>query len=302
MKVPAPAGRSFRSRRVLGLLTTAAKNIFRSNYHAGLLSGIRHGSVSKKCKVKILFYDRQKHANISAILKRHKLDGLMALTWRWIHPDFARAVEASREKRMLVVNDPMPALGVNALHTDIRAGMELAVARLFRKGMRRVGFLHGPLNVPFRVRGRTVKLPFIDTRLKREGFLSAIRKKKGLARRKWVRSARANSESEGRRIMKLWLREKDLPDAVICGNDDLAFGVIRALKEAGFRCPEDMAVIGFDDNPRAKCFCPPLTTVRQPLAQMGADAVNILLKQAVGSSAGPIHKCYAPRLIVRKTA
>ena len=102
--------------------------------------------------------------------------------------------------------------------------------------------------------------------------------------------------------MKGWLCEKDLPQAIVCGNDDLAFGALKALKEAGKRVPQDIAVIGFDDNKRAKKFSPPLTTVRQPLAQMGKDAVDILIRQIERPSPGPISKKYLPRLVVRKTA
>lgn len=302
MKVPAPAGKKVSCRSVLGILTTPAKKIFKSNYHAGLLAGIRRSSSSKNCRVKVLFYDRKKHKDIPAILAGHGLDGLMVLTWRWIHPDFAGVVERARENRLLVVNDPLPGLEVNVLHTHIPAGMKLAVSHLCRKGVRKIGLLHGPLEVPFRVRGRTVKLPFIDTRLKREGFVAALRGKKRPVRGEWIRPARANSEPEGYRVMRRWLLEKELPGAVICGNDDLAFGAIRALKEVGLRCPADMAVVGFDDNPRAKSFNPPLTTVRQPLARMGADAVNVLLKQAARPSGAPIRRRYAPELIVRKTA
>ncbi len=102
--------------------------------------------------------------------------------------------------------------------------------------------------------------------------------------------------------MKKWLREKNFPEAIVCGNDDLAFGALKALKESGKRAPQDMAVIGFDDNERAKSFSPPLTTLRQPLAQMGKDAVDILTRQIECPSSRPISKRYLPKLIVRKTA
>jgi DNA-binding LacI/PurR family transcriptional regulator len=62
-----------------------------------------------------------------------------------------------------------------------------------------------------------------------------------------------------------------------------------------------MAVIGFDDNECAKSFSPPLTTVRQPLGQMGKDAVDILIRQIERPSSGTVSKRYLPKLIVRKT-
>ena len=112
------------------------------------------------------------------------------------------------------------------------------------------------------------------------------------------RSGNANSEAEGYRVMKEWLREKDLPEAIVCGNDDLAFGALKAVRGSG----KKIAVTGFDDNARAKSFRPPLTTVRQPLKQMGKDAVDILLHQIKEPSVRLISKKYLPKLVARKSA
>jgi DNA-binding LacI/PurR family transcriptional regulator len=177
-----------------------------------------------------------------------------------------------------------------------------AVAHLVKKGCRKIGLLHGPLSVPFKTGGKKVLLPFIDTQLKKEGFLKALKAKRVPANRKWIRAGGANTEAEGYRVMKKWLREKNLPGAVLCGNDDLAFGVLKALKETGRRVPQDLAVIGFDDNECAKNSSPPLTTVRQPLAQMGKDAVEILVRRIKRPASRPVSKRYRPKFIVRKTA
>ena len=78
------------------------------------------------------------------------------------------------------------------------------------------------------------------------------------------------------------------PTAVFCANDLTAFGAVAAIREAGLRIPEDISVIGFDDIPTAAQFYPPLTTVRQPLRQIGSSAVNALLALIAGiASASP---------------
>jgi LacI family transcriptional regulator len=191
---------------------------------------------------------------------------------------------------------------VNSVSTDADSGMAQAVAHLVKKGRRKIGMLHGPWEVPFKVGPRKVKVPFIDTRLKVRGFLRALKARRISCDQNWFRSGTANTEAEGYRVMKCWLRERDLPEAIVCGNDDLAFGVLRALKKAGKRVPQDIAVIGFDDNERAKSFTLPLTTVRQPLVQMGKEAVDILAHQIRCPSSRPVSKRYLPKLIVRKTA
>ena len=325
MKIP-----SVRSQYTFGILTTPTKDIFHSNYHLGLLAGICPRIKALKGQLKIVMMPAKPHfpskklkvngtspgnplgkndksqdkpyKSLQEILTKNGLDGLLILTWRWIHPSIAKLIETTAHSRVLVVNDPVPGLQVNIVSTDTNAGMAQTVAHLIRKGRRKIGMLHGPTKVPFKIKGKEILVPFIDTRLKEEGFLKALKAKRLVVNKKWIRSGAANTEAEGFSVMTKWLREKDLPEAIVCGNDDLAFGVVRALKKAGKRVPQEVAVIGFDDNERAKSFSPPLTTVRQPLAQMGKDAVDILIRKIRRPASRPEAKRYIPKLIARKTA
>jgi len=285
-----------------GILTTPAKDIFHSNYHRGLLSGILPRIKAMRGRLKIIMMPARPYKSLTEVLTQNGLDGLLILTWRWIHPSVAKLIETSSHKRVLVVNDPVPGLGVNNVFTDIDAGMAQAVMHLIKKSRRKIGMLHGPMSVPFMVGKKKVLVPFIDTRLKENGFVKALKGKRIPVNEKWIRSGDANTEAEGFRVMKQWLKEKDLPEAILCGNDDLAFGVLKAVKAAGKRVPQDIAVIGFDDHERAKKSSPPLTTIRQPLAKMGKDAVDILARQIEVQTPRSVSKRYLPRLIARKTA
>lgn len=284
--------------RGFGILTTPSKDIFHSNYHQGLLSGIVPRIKAARGQLKIIMMPKRPYKSLDEMLCRHELDGLLILTWRWIHPSIAKLIETGTHPRVLVVNDPVPGLRVNSLYTDVDAGMRQAVRYLSKKGLRKIGMLHGPWEVPFRAGKKKVKVPFIDTQLKVKGLIRALQAERIACKQNRFRSGAANSETEGFRVMKDWLREKDLPRAIVCGNDDLAFGALRAMKKAGKVLP----VIGFDDNKRASSFDPPLTTIRQPLRQMGKDAVDVLIRRIKSSSLGPISKKYLPRLIVRKSA
>lgn len=300
--VPRKGSPAKRFSHTFGILTTPAKDIFHSNYHLGLLAGIMPRVKALKGRLKIVMMPPRPYKNLQEILTQNGLDGLLILTWRWIHPSVAKLIETTSHPRVLVVNDPVPGLQVNSVYTDTDAGMAQAVRHLVKKGHRKIGMVHGPWEVSFKDGRKTVRVPFIDTQLKVKGLMRAL--KAGRLRRDpdWFRSGAANTEAEGYRVMRSWLREKDLPGAIVCGNDDLAFGVVKALQERGLRVPQDLAVIGFDDNEKAKSFLPPLTTIRQPLAQMGRDAVDILVRQVRDAAPKPLAKRYAPRLIVRKTA
>lgn len=72
------------------------------------------------------------------------------------------------------------------------------------------------------------------------------------------------------------------PTAVFAASDQMALGAVEALRGRGLRVPQDMSVVGFDDLPEVRWSAPPLTTVRQPLADMGALAVRTVLRLTRG--------------------
>ncbi len=81
------------------------------------------------------------------------------------------------------------------------------------------------------------------------------------------------------------LSAPDRPTAVFAANDSSAIGVLRAAATLGLGVPTDLSVIGFDDVPQASTTTPPLTTVAQPLAELGSRAVEMLLTMLRGEPA-----------------
>ena len=88
--------------------------------------------------------------------------------------------------------------------------------------------------------------------------------------------------------------------AVYCANDEMAFGLIRALREAGLRVPDDVAVVGFDDIADAADYRPPLTTIRQDFDALGAAAIDALVARLAGAAVAPV--VLVPELIRRASA
>lgn len=89
------------------------------------------------------------------------------------------------------------------------------------------------------------------------------------------------------------------PTAIFASNDLSAFGAMDAIRECDLRIPEDISIIGFDDIPQASLVYPKLTTVRQPLDQMGRVAVKLLLEQIENSSRPPQHITLPTELVIR---
>ena len=108
-------------------------------------------------------------------------------------------------------------------------------------------------------------------------------------------------QAEGGRIAAQKLLRGGTPfTALVAFNDISALGAVTALREAGYKVPEDISIIGFDDIEFASIAYPPLTTIRQPLHEMGATAAELLIRKIANDDSVP-NICVCPELIVRSS-
>jgi LacI family transcriptional regulator len=168
-----------------------------------------------------------------------------------------------------------------------RKGMLDATRHLLALGHRRIGFITGRLDIVCsqdRLQGyrnglAEVGIPF-DAELIREGDFH---------------------QSSGFHNAQSLFQLADPPTAIIASNDLMAFGVMDAARAARLRIGHDLSIIGFDDLYLAVQTYPPLTTVRQPLAEMGAAALDMLLTQLQGYQSLVSHRELPTELIVRES-
>ncbi|MGB9776883.1 MAG: LacI family DNA-binding transcriptional regulator [Anaerolineae bacterium] len=113
-----------------------------------------------------------------------------------------------------------------------------------------------------------------------------------------------HSEAAGRQAMEalLALPPDRRPTAVVTMSDLMAIGAMNALYEAGLQPGRDVSVVGFDDVPMAQYLHPPLTTVRQPIAEVGERVVEMLLRRIRGEPLPERRVLLPPRLIVRESS
>ena len=97
-----------------------------------------------------------------------------------------------------------------------------------------------------------------------------------------------------------WLSDGIVFDAIFAADDASAVGALTALRKAGWRVPEDVALVGFDDAPLSRHLSPPLTTVRAPIAEAGAAAARQLL-QLIRTGAGGAATTLPTELIIRRS-
>jgi LacI family transcriptional regulator len=158
------------------------------------------------------------------------------------------------------IDDAGPAVGA----TNRQGGYD-ATNHLIELGHRRIGFITGSLDLGCsndRLAGYHAALSEFglstDPQLVREGDFT---------------------QPAGYRAARELLTLPVPPSAIFASNDLMAFGVMEAARVRGLRIPEDISIIGFDDIPQAIHVHPPLTTIRQPLEQMGRLAARMLLRQ-----------------------
>ncbi len=107
-------------------------------------------------------------------------------------------------------------------------------------------------------------------------------------------------QKDGYILMKKILKKKK-PALVFCANDSMAQGALLALNEANLKVPDEVSVIGFNDNDAARFFSPPLTTLHVPTRHMGEEALLSLLKRLDYPNIAPVKKSVPTRLIIRQS-
>ncbi|MGW9414911.1 LacI family DNA-binding transcriptional regulator [Arthrobacter cupressi] len=183
---------------------------------------------------------------------------------------------------------PVVAVGASGSETvsgamvDQRRGAELAVRHLIEQGHDRIGHIAGPQD-------------WIDGAARAEGWSAALRAA-GLADDLLVEGDW--SAGSGYEIGRGLAAER-AATAIFVGNDQMSLGLLRAFNEAGVRVPEDVSVVGFDDQPESGYFTPPLTTVRQDFEELGRRCMDLMLAAlANGETATTVVE---PELVVRRS-
>ncbi|MFC4425032.1 LacI family DNA-binding transcriptional regulator [Deinococcus navajonensis] len=193
------------------------------------------------------------------------------------------------EHQLFAESLPVVTLGAHgerSVQVDNHAGAGLATRHLLALGHRRIAHLRGTAN---HIR---------DAAEREAGFLEAMQAA-GLSVPGEAIQDGLFSEAGGERAARRLLSLPQPPTAIFAANDRSALGVLRAAAALGLRVPHDLSVVGFDDIHAASVTDPPLTTVRQPLEQMGAAAATLLIDLIRGVPVVEPHVIFPAQLVVR---
>jgi DNA-binding LacI/PurR family transcriptional regulator len=214
------------------------------------------------------------------LLKARGVEGLLAIDTHF---------EAAPSSPTVTVASHTVLQGVTNVVLDHERAAELALGHLYRLGHRKIAYMRGQ--------------DFSSDSLSRWRSTLHVARSLGLQVSADL-TIRLDKDTHSPELgypgtQGLLVRRRDFT-AILCFNDVSAIGAVRALHDAGLRVPADVAVMGFDDIPAAEFYTPRLTTIRQPLQEMGRVAASLLLKKISGGKVPEITRI-DPELVIRES-
>lgn len=176
---------------------------------------------------------------------------------------------------------------------DDLSGAKEATLHLIEQGCKRIAHLEGPPNLGI-------------TKQRLEGYTEALNENNIPVIQELIMPCPLGSIEEGKAATEILLKMAQPPDAIFATNDPAAMGAMQAIKEAGLKIPQDIAVVGFSNWFFSGMLEPPLTSVDQPGFEMGQEAAKLLIRQIEVKSKDndpiPETKILKTRLIVRDSS
>lgn len=243
--------------RTLGLILPDVTNLFFSE----VAKGIEDAASRRGYSVILCNSDNnnEKEKMYLKILQEKKVDGIILTS---SHSNLGRELDQVPVPVVLVDRDVKTDKHVGRVTVDNELGGYLAAKLMLDKGCTEIGHI-------------TARLEFKPSAERFKGFQKGLEESGITMHRDSLYAGLFTMETgyEGARIL---LSNRKL-DGIFCGNDLIAIGAIKALKEMGKSIPEDVRIIGFDDIALAQYIDPPLTTIRQPIYNLGESSIRVLI-------------------------
>jgi LacI family transcriptional regulator len=227
----------------------------------------------------------REQSQIDTLRSRH-VEGLIVATARLQHP-LLEQLHADNV-RMVLINRRLASGDIPSVTPDDSGGIARAVEHLYSLGHRRIAHLAGPQNTS-------------TGQSRQRAFLQALRDHGLDDDPALVAQCQSWTEDEGARGLRHLLDTGQDFSAVIAGNDLLALGCYDVFDERGLSCPRDISVVGFNDMPFIDKLRPPLTSVRVPHYQVGAEAARMLLEELEDPSRHPRSVLLPLSIVVRQS-
>lgn len=229
--------------------------------------------------------DGEKEARYLELLLSKRVDGIILNKTTGKLSQSQRELLKNATVPIVLLMRTCPGLKADVVQTDDERGAFEAASHLARNGYKRIAFVGGPSNVS-------------NARSRNQGYVRALAQS-GLEPDPALRFEGDYHMDSGYRAGLALLPRR--PDAVLVTNYLMTVGFMNAAIEMNMRCPEDFALVSFDDYPWLGCFRPRLTTIELPKYELGETAVRLLLERLEGKRNRPAFVNLAPQLRVRES-
>lgn len=257
------------------------------SYFAAMLGGIADAVEGAGMKLLLLRtgFDGARRVPLRERLQPGSADGAVLM----LPPESLDELFELQETMPIAVIDPRVPLdeGIPCVAAANAAGADTATQHLLDLGHRSIGVVAGPPE-------------WAATEERRQGYHAALGRA-GVGPDSRLTAFGDWEIPSGRAGAALLLDLPDPPTAIFAFNDEMAIGTMQAARERGIRVPADLSIVGFDGVERGELLEPPLTTVRQPLAEMGRTAVSLLLRLLEHRQIEALRIELATRLVERQS-
>lgn len=273
--------------RVFGLIVPRFEDIFHSFYATEVIKGVSIAASRLKLDVMFHISDRQKHEDwlTSAALSPDYIDGVLFADIDGDTKQLNKII--ARKMPYIVMNNYFEKLPINCIAVNNQKAAEEVIEYLIGLGHTKLATIAGDLATA-------------AGRARLEGFKNCMKKHSITTEIKYIKVGhflRGPARREAERLLNL----SSPPTAIFCASDVMAMEAIDAARERGLRVPEDLSIVGFDDNPIAAYSPVPLTTVWQPITEMGRQAVELLNQIIDGKVRQPVKVLLDTKLIKRNS-
>lgn len=285
---PNPAARSLAGgkNRIIGLVIPETTHfLFSDPYFSRLIRGVASACRRYDYTLSLFLFDaiEDKAKLASRVINRQLLDGLI-LTATTSSDPLVEQLFNAKVPLVLIGRHEHPT--IHFVDADNESGAYSAVAHLLNQGYNRIATITGPLKNDAAVQ-------------RKNGYLRALQDR-GVTVEPTLMVEADFTGRGGQTAMTTLLPHK--PDAVFVASDRMAQGALSALRQAGLTVPDDMGLVAYDDLPLAAQSVPPLTTVRQPIAQSGIVAVETLLDILQSGPEPPRRIVLPTELVIRASS
>lgn len=268
--------------KTIGLIMPDVMNLF----FAELARGAEDAAEKKGYSVILCNTDNKgsKEERYIKILQEKKVDGIIMTA---AENSAAKSLERCNTPIVLVDRDIELDREIGRITVDNEKGAYMATKFLIEKGCSNIAYISS-------------KLWSKPSAERLQGYKRALRENGMKFKEDITYYKNFRTETGYLGILNVIEKDKTI-DGIFCGNDLIAIGAINALKEKGIRVPEDVKVVGFDNISICDFLSPPLTTVKQPIYEMGEEAIKMLI-DIINNRSTSLNKVLNPTLIKRGSA